>query len=235
MYIRNVKMTVHAGARHVLHGLLTTLGLNEKTLGPSSIPGKGRDFILSSACISALWPTKPPTQWAAGEKQSEREADNPSPWMAGVKMRVAILTLPSKLSQHRCQVSHTDICAFTYHSIICTEVVWSTPSQLQQGKSYTGRDSNLGPFRHEVTRPTISQWRYKSVSSAWRRGRSHCKCHSLQYFKIYLLLTTANLWILCGSQSKWPLFPCSTLTCWNAFTALYELSISMLIQLAASL
>lgn len=103
-----------AGARDVSHGLQNTLGLDEQTFRPGSIPGKGSDFVLSTACIPVLRPTKPPIQWAPGAKQSEREADNPSPRMAGVKMREEILALSGNLSQHHSHVSHTDNCHSTY-------------------------------------------------------------------------------------------------------------------------
>jgi len=43
-------MTGCAGAGDVSHDLYNTLGLDEQTFGPGSIPGKGRDFALSTAC-----------------------------------------------------------------------------------------------------------------------------------------------------------------------------------------
>ena len=172
--------------------------------------------ILSSLQrVYRLRPFNTPIQWATELKQPESEADNSSQSRAAVKMRAAILSFPGNISRHRSKVSHINDFAFTYPSTICIKVLRKRPTWLRQRRSSTSRDSNPGPSRQEVTMPTISQWRYKPyclvLMASWLIILHAPICLILQN------LTSANrahLCILCCSQNKRTLLPCTVLTCW---------------------
>jgi hypothetical protein len=104
--------------------------------GWGSIPGKGKIFLYSSASISTLGLTQPPTQWvsgffSSGVKRQGRAANRPYPSRAEIKIDRDIPSLSLTSSWRGVElIKHMD--NFTFYNANCSKIL-----QLPKGFRWT--------------------------------------------------------------------------------------------------
>jgi hypothetical protein len=87
--------------------LFIQLYFNRNSDGPDgrgSIPGKGKIFSFSTACILTLGHTQPPIQCVPAVKRPGLEADHSPPFSAEIKNSGTIPPLPHMSSWHNAQL-----------------------------------------------------------------------------------------------------------------------------------